>query len=471
MTSRFEVVVVGLGPAGLAAAVELAKAGVRVALVDENPAPGGQVYRQNPPEFRLTDSRFLDFRHRAGQALIDSFNSIRDQVEVLTETLAWGLFDDAGLALQKNNRLDLLEFDKLILAEGAMERSVPFPGWTLPGVMTAGGLQRLLVNQGLLPGKRFVLAGASPLLITVAASLIRAGGQLAALCEATSFWENLKLVPAMIRQGHLFRETASCLSAVWKKRVPVLRGQAIVAARGDERVREVTVARLDDDWQPVPGSEKNLEADIVAVSYGFLPLARLTRLAGCQQVYDPVQKSWRPQVDQFMLTSEPNVYAAGDSAGIGGADLAELEGRIAAVHAARDLGRLKAGEAEAKLAGLFEKKNSLARWSRSLDRVFQLRPGLFEIITGETVVCRCEQVRAEEVFRGLDLGYRNINEIKRTRVGMGPCQGRTCEAVVAELMRQRGLSPEEIGFISTRPPTTPIQLSVFRDQAARSASA
>jgi D-hydroxyproline dehydrogenase subunit alpha len=310
MPQQFEALIIGLGPAGMAAAIELARQGVHVAVVDENPEPGGQIYRQPPGDFVIEDKSIFGVRYRVGQDIIRQFNQLRDKITIFSDTMAWGFFEGTTMALEHGGHMELVEFDKLILCEGAMERSIPFPGWTLPGIMTAGGLQKMIKYQRLLPGKRFLLSGASPLQLSVAASLVKDGAEVVALCEATGLKDSLKLVPEIIRQKGLFKEAVSYLFPVLKKSVPILRPYSVVSASGDNRVRQATIARLDEDWAPIAGTEKTFDVDIISIGYGFLPVARLARLCGCAHAYDPVLKSWKPKTDIFMQTSVANIVNA-----------------------------------------------------------------------------------------------------------------------------------------------------------------
>ncbi|MGD9125056.1 MAG: FAD-dependent oxidoreductase [Desulfarculaceae bacterium] len=465
MTRKFQALIIGLGPAGMAAAVELAQKGVQVAVVDENPEPGGQIYRQPPDEFTIEDQGFLGVRYRVGQNIIRQFNQLKDKITIFSNTMAWGFFEGTTMALEHEGHIELVEFDKLILCEGAMERSIPFPGWTLPGIMTAGGLQKMIKHQRMLPGKRFLLSGASPLQLSVAASLVKDGAEVAALCEATSIRESLKLLPKIIRQKGLFKEAVSYLFPVLKKSVPILRPYSVISAKGDNKVREATVARLDENWAPISGTEKTFEVDVISLGYGFLPVARLARLCGCAQVYDPVLKSWKPKTDVFMQTSVENIYTAGDSSGVEGADLAEVEGRIAGVHAAAELAKISMDERDQRLKSHFRTRDRIKGYSNVLNQVFSPRSGLYTFMEDDTIVCRCEQITASEVFAGIEKGYRNINEIKRIRVCMGPCQGRTCESIVTQLMLNKGITIEEIGHMTIRPPIAPMPVFMFEEYA------
>lgn len=467
MTRRFEALVVGAGPAGLSTAIELARRGVAVAVVDDNPGIGGQVYRQPPADFVMKDEKHRYARHRIGRRLIQSVNRLSGKITVFRETYIWGLFDDDRLTIVHKGEIERIRFDKLFLCEGALERSIPFPGWTLPGIMTAGGLQKMVVHQRLLPGKRFLLAGCSPLLLSVAASLVSAGAEFVGVCEATSFLENLRLVPEIFKRRNLWRETISLQSQLLRRPAKIYRPYTIVSAEGETRVREATIARLDKNWVPVPGSETQIKIDIIGLGFGFLPQARLARLCHCDHVYDSDQKCWKPKTDQYMRTSKPNIYVAGDSSGIGGADIAEVEGRIAGAHAASDLGYITPMELSTQMMEtLLKEKQRIDRYASLLNQIFAPRAGLYQILDEDTVVCRCEGVTANEIITGIELGARNINEVKRTtRFAMGFCQGRTCESVVTQLMLQRDISIEEVSCLNLRPPLSPMPLDTFETRA------
>lgn len=466
MKTKYKVVIVGMGPAGISAAIELAQDGIDFAIVDENEDPGGQVYRSPPKEFSIRDRGFLGQRYHSGQRLIKQFDQLKGDFKKFAGALVWGSFDGSKLSLLHGDEIKIIEFEKLLLCEGAMERSIPFPGWTLPGIMTLGGLQKLLLNQRILPGKRFVLSGSSPLLFPVAASLLKAGGEIVALCDAITLKESFGLLPEIFRQRALLRESASCFFSVYRHFVPIHRPYTVVGAAGDSRVKEVTISKLDGRWNPVVGSDRKMEVDIVAVSHGFLPLSRLTRLCGCDQIFDPVQKYWKPWTDERLQTSESNIYSAGDSVGVGGADLAEVNGRIAAVQIAAEIGQISSEERENRLTPMFQKKKRLERYASALSRLFAPRSGLYNIMDDDTIVCRCEQITAKEIYDGIDnKNFTQINEMKRTRIAMGPCQGRICESIVAELMRHKGIRPEESGYLSIRPPITPVSMSAFEAYA------
>jgi hydrogen cyanide synthase HcnB len=461
MTRFCKAVVLGAGPAGLAAAVELSRHGIGVTIVDDNPDVGGQIYRQPPEEFIITDETHLIKRHKIGHQLIQELNKLSVKMTIIRNAYTWGLYNSKCLAILHNGEIEHIEFDKLFLCEGALERSIPFSGWTLPGIMTTGGLQKMVTNQGLLPGKRFLLAGSSPLLLSVAASLVSAGAEYVGICEGTSYLDNLRLLLNIFAYKNAFLEFVSLQRKLLGKTVKFYRPYKIVSAEGQEKVRKVTIAKLDENWIHIPGSETQIDIDIVGLGFGFLPHARLARLCGCDHVYDSVQKYWKPITDQFMQSSQPNIYVAGDSSGIGGADVAEIDGRIAGIHAAFEIGNITQREFSDQMKLLLNKKRRINKYVLPLNQIFAPRDGLYHI-SEDTIVCRCEGITAKEILAGIDLGARNINELKRiTRFGMGLCQARTCESIATQLMIQKNISINESGYLSLRPPLSPVQLRTF----------
>jgi bacterioferritin-associated ferredoxin len=325
--------------------------------------------------------------------------------------------------------------------------------------MTLGGLQKLVVQDRVLPGRRFLLAGSSPLLFPVAKSLLDAGAEIVAFCDATKIKDHMRMIPQLLHRKSMVHEAAAYVFPVFKASLPTYRPYAVVAAQGTARVEEVTIAKLDKEWKPIPGTEKPFNIDVVGLNYGYLPSSRLARLCGCVHVYDPIQICWKPETDRFMRSSIPEIYVAGDSTGIAGADMAEVQGRIAATHIAAELGRLSSLDLKVRLRSLDKIQTRLQKYASVLNSVYSLRPGLYRVMDKKTIVCRCEQVTVEEVLAGIEWGYRNINEIKRMRAGLGLCQGRTCESATAQLMIEKGIAIEEIGYMSTRPPLSPIPLA------------
>jgi hypothetical protein len=465
MNDIYDVLIVGMGPAGLAAAIELSRLDIHVGVVDDNPEPGGQVYRQISPEFKITDHSFMGVKHKNGQLLIDDFNAIRNRCTIYSNTYVWGCFFGNSLSVIRDKKISLIKYEKLLLSEGAMERPLPFPGWTLPGIMSLGGLQRLVLHERVLPGQRILLAGCSPLLLPVAANITKAGGEVLAMCDSVPLRRYWRLIPKLLKQRELTREALSYSLSVLKGRVPVLSPTAVVSASGQSRVEAVRMAKLNPTGRPIPGAGKDFQVDILGVSHGFLPSGRLARLMECNHVYDPIQRYWRPEVDDCMCSSQKDIYIAGDSSGIDGRHAAVIRGRLAALHMASKLGRISTSHLKQRTHRLHKDYLSIQESAAALNQVFSPLPGTFDVMDKDTIVCRCEQVSLGEVLEGIEKGYRNINEIKRTRAGMGMCQGRMCESVVAQIMLRKGVPVKEIGYLTLRAPLSPIPFSAFEDYA------
>lgn len=330
------VVVVGAGPAGIAAALAAADAGVPVLLVDAGPAVGGQYHRQLPDDFRAE-------RPEAIQHGWSSFTRQRERIQQhdlithLADTSVWAiepvetgqrLHLQTGPADASGRELTVVETSALVLATGAYDRALPFPGWDLPGVYTAGAAQALAKGQRVAVGKRVLLAGTGPFLLPVAESLLGVGARPVALLEANSLATVTRgwLRNPLVARGKL-GEGARYAAMLARHRIPVHHGQTVVAAHGTDRVEAVTVARLDSEWQVVPGSERRVEVDAVCVGFGFTPNLELAVTAGC--ALDPFVV-----VDDDQCTSIPGVFAAGEITGIAGAVPSAAEGRVAGAGAA-----------------------------------------------------------------------------------------------------------------------------------------
>ncbi|WP_144122958.1 NAD(P)/FAD-dependent oxidoreductase [Catellatospora sichuanensis] len=477
MSNPTDVVVVGAGPAGLAAAATLGRHGARVTVVDEQQRPGGQIYRQPPTGHTRTGRRT-----EAGRALLAEA-AAAPHLDWLPDTVAWGVFgtraglDDYAGPAPAPGRLRLgvhtpdggrtLEPAALVLTAGAYDLPVPFPGWTLPGVLTAGGVQTFLKAQGLLPGRRFVLAGGHPLLLVVAAQLVAAGAHVVEV----AFSQHLRtLLPgprdlaAAVGNAAKLAEGAAALRHLRRARVPVRFGTVIRAAHGDPELDGVVLSRVDAAGLPVPGTERTVACDVLALGYGFVPSTELARQAGCAVAWRPAEGGWIVDHDDWMRTSVPGISVAGELTGVAGAEQAEVEGRLAAYGTLQTLGLLDADRAAALARPV---RRILARRRRFaaavLSRFAPDPAALNALVTDDTVLCRCEEVTAGDIRRALcdhpHLGTANAVKLL-TRAGMGLCQGRSCQPAVCRLIaEQTGRSPEQIGAFTAQPPVKPVPLA------------
>lgn len=457
-------VIVGGGPAGIAAAIEAARAGVSCTLIDEAPRPGGQIYRQPPREFDVRDPRVLGKDFARGQHLRAAFGKVEGRVEVLSETKVLGVWGGRELLYASEGGADRVVADRLILATGAYDRPVPFPGWTLPGVMTAGGAQVLVKTLCVRPGQRALVAGTGPLLLVVANQLHKVGVKVVALLEAGRVSWSPRAIPKVWGEWGLLKDAWDYWRGLRRAGIPLLFNHTIFEAHGQDEVTGASFGPVDpEDWRPFRDKVRKTDVDLVVVGFGFVPNTELTELAGCRHRYVHEVGGWVPERNALLETTVPGVFAAGDGAGVAGALVAVEEGRIAGITAAEQLGALTAEEAARRRAGPLRRLRSLARVRQVLDKVSHIRPGLCELATPQTLVCRCEEVALSDVQAALQQGAKDLQAVRLlTRLGMGPCQGRNCAPSMGMFLCQAtGCTAEAVGRINPRPPVKPVTLGAL----------
>ena len=363
-----DVAVVGAGPAGMAAALAAADLGCRVILVDAGPAMGGQIYRApasggaaagpraaapGMPRRLRRAAAHPGIHHLPGTTVWHATAPDRtpgtsgERPGTGGESrgrrgpgfVLW-LADAAGRAAAANAGPDLLRARAVVIATGAIEVTLPFPGWDLPGVTTAGAAQALLKAHGVVAGHRVLVAGSGPLLLPTAAGLAAAGVRVRAVLEASPAGPAAARAALLAPFTEKVAEAAGYARVLARHRVPVLAGRAVTACHGDGRVQRATISRLTRDWRPVPGSQREVAVDAVHASFGFCPALALPRLLGCADLPQPGRPAAAVWHDADQGTSVPGVFAAGETTGVAGAEVAELEGYIAGAAAARSAGRL-----------------------------------------------------------------------------------------------------------------------------------
>ena len=455
---RVEVVVVGAGPAGLAAAIAAATAGAQVLVIDEYPQPGGQIYAQ-PPALFQPDAGKITTEQRQGEALLAQLRSL--PVEFLAATTVWGIFDGRRLVTVTGGQTREFWAEKLILAPGAFERPVPFPGWTLPGVMTVGGIQKMLKLQWVLPGSTFLLVGTGPLQLVLASQLIRRGAKVAGIADASSWRNSWRYLPQLLQAPRILWQGMRYLLDIQRAGIPFIKSHAICRVAGHGQVAKATTCDVDDDWHPIAGTERNWNVDTVCVGYGFVSSVELASLAGCRLHWAAEWNSWVPEHDADMRTSVPGIFVAGDGAGLGGSVVAQHEGHIAGVQAAAELGH-PPGVSTVSLAASYRKLRRLKQFRSALDRLWAFKPGLYDVIRDDTLICRCEEVTYAAVKEAIACGAEHVNQVKSmTRAGMGLCQGRFCEINIAHLVAAAtGRPPAKF---TVRAPVKPLPAGALHD--------
>jgi NADPH-dependent 2,4-dienoyl-CoA reductase/sulfur reductase-like enzyme len=461
-----DVAVVGAGPAGLAAALAATEAGVTVALVDGAPRPGGQYWRSPAPElgpfrpakrFAATNARLAEsdrllrlFTHHVW-SIVPAVNGWSVHCRLGAEPRQHGTAGAATVAARR-----------LVLATGAYDRQLPFPGWDLPGVTTAGGAQALLKGHLVAAGGTAVVAGTGPFLLPVATGLANHGTRVAAVVEANSPLGFARSPRAWPGGAGKLGEVAGYARQLLRHRVPVRHRQIVVAATGKDRLTGVLVGKLDRAGRLIPYSVGHVACDLLAVGWGFTPQLELPLQVGCATRLD-TDDSLVVAVDEHQATSVAGVWAAGEATGIGGADLATVEGRIAGRAAAASLGATAGDDRPPH-----RRRSTLRAFAAAMHRVYRVPEAVLDWCTDETLVCRCEEVSAGTVRHAVkELGATDARTVKLlARPGMGWCQGRVCGFATACLTARhtgRPLAEADLHAFADRPIATPIPLGALAD--------
>jgi NADPH-dependent 2,4-dienoyl-CoA reductase/sulfur reductase-like enzyme len=447
-----DLIVIGAGPAGMSAALTAASIGLKTALLDEQPRPGGQIYRNitaAPPSVAALLG--ADYRH--GETLTNRL--LHSGVDLRFGTTVWDVAHDLTVTAQKDGRSFRVRAPQLIATTGAMERPSPLPGWTLPGVLNAGAAQIALKSASAIPSGRVVLAGAGPLLLLVACQLLDAGVSLGGIVETSptaNRWRALLHLPAALGAPAYLAKGMRMLQRVRRSGVPTFSAVESVRVEGSERAQALAFA--------AGGKEHRLDADVVLLHHGVVPNTQLSRLLRVEHDWDAVQLAWCPRVDAWGETSLAGFRIAGDGAAIAGARAAEPSGALAALGAARSLGRLSAPECEERAVPMRRALTRQLRIRPFLDALYR-PPEWLSVPADETVVCRCEEVTAGRIREMARLGCQGPNQTKFfSRCGMGPCQGRMCGLTVTQVLaHELGKPPGQVGAYHIRAPLKPVSLS------------
>lgn len=457
-------VIVGGGPAGMSAAIEAVRAGLRPTLIDDASALGGQAYRGLPEAFRIGDSRRLGVDYAQGERLREEFAAVADRVERFSNTSILGLSPRRALLWSRDQKTGLLQAAGVILATGARDRPVPFPGWTLPGVMTAGAALTLLKTMRIRPGRRALVAGTGTLLLSLAARLLEAGVEVVAILDAGDPPWQIGSFPREWGKFDVLDPARKALDDLQRRNIPFLTHQTIFEAVGPSELRSVSYGPIDvSSGRLLKGSAKSVDVDLAVIGFGFMPNSELSELAGCRHELIAELGGWVPIRSSHMETTVPGLFAVGDGAGIRGAAAAIEEGRIAGITVAEQAGTISAEEADRRRRGPTDRLRSLEEIRSALANFSCRPPELLDMATRDTIVCRCEEVRFDEVQAAIDQGSRDLQAVKlSTRLGMGSCQGRNCALPVAlHLCRVLGRNPAQAGRIHPRLPLRPITLAAL----------
>lgn len=444
----YDVVIVGAGPAGMAAAVQLSALRASVLIVDEQPAPGGQIWRGIERNQGGRTYAALGSDYQKGSELAAAFRT--SSSEYMPSTQVWQIEDGWRLYLTTDGTARRVSARAILLANGAQERPVPFAGWTLPGVMTVGAAQILLKSGGMLPKGKVWIAGAGPLPLLYATQILNLGGEISGYLDTAT----RPSVRAMSHSIGAWRDLPGLIKGVrW---LSDLRGSGLLHS-GVRDLRAEGDTRLDHvSWSTTRGARCE-EANVLLVHEGIVPRIHETMALGCDHTWNEKQRYFAPKTDRWGETSRDGLFVAGDAAGIGGWAAASVSGEIAALGIAQRLG-ISVNVDDMRRERKLDKRRA---------RAFALRPLLDALyppprieIADDVVVCRCEEVPAGRIRDVAKSCPPDPSALKAaTRCGMGPCQGRQCGYTVQSLLAEvHGLPAREISFFSIRPPLKPVTL-------------
>jgi NADPH-dependent 2,4-dienoyl-CoA reductase/sulfur reductase-like enzyme len=465
------ITVIGGGPAGMRAALTAANSGVRVLLLESGPRLGGQYWRHLPEEGldAWTGQSALQSDYLAGFLLRNQVLS-NPKIETVCNAQIWSTTkDDASITINFLHDGISHSFDTriLILATGAYDRTLPFPGWDIPGVMTPGGAQSLLKGSNVLAGKKIVVAGTGPFLLPVASGLTKAGAEIVGLFEAQRLRKWISHTGVAILNLRKIAQGANYLGRLRQRR-----GFAVISAHAGEDglLKFVRVAKIDSHFRIKKGSEDVIQCDAAAIGWGFTPNLSMAASLGLQQIAGqdgfPVVA-----VDELQRTSDPRIFAVGEITGVGGAELSLSEGIIAGQSAADFFGKVSRSATLEKNKSISRRRARQRKFANTLLKIYCVQDGWRTWLRDDTVICRCEEVSLETLNASVhELGVTNIRSAKLlTRVGMGACQGRICSRAAVEIIaaeQKMKATVEDHISAGNRPIFSPITLGQLAQEPA-----
>ncbi|MFC4350727.1 FAD-dependent oxidoreductase [Fodinicurvata halophila] len=451
-------VIVGAGPAGVRAAETLVKAGLRPVVLDEGFKAGGQIYRQPPvPDGREPEDLYGSEAEKAC-ALHETFERIRPNIDYRPRTLAWNVIGDTVDYYDESADVaGRLQASHLVLATGATDRTLPLPGWTLPGVYSLGGAQISLKAHHSLIGREVVFVGTGPLLYLVSLQYAKAGADVKAVVETASWSNQLRHASGLAHLPYAAVRGVGFMLSLRRMGVPIYRGAHAIRFEGDP----------DDGLSAVSfesgGRSHQLSCVAAAMGFGVRSEWQLAELAGAQLNWSDIQQQWVPALTDHVRASVDSLYLAGDGAGVCGAEAAEMRGELAGFALLQDLGHSVDSGRRQVLEKTLKKQ---WRVRAALDRMYPVPMHLLDELAEDTLVCRCEAIAAGEIRHILVRpGAEDVNRAKAfSRAGMGRCQGRMCALNVQAIVeRAKEQGPQAIGWQRTQPPIKPVPMAAMAD--------
>lgn len=449
--SQLDVIIVGAGPAGLSAAITASELGLDVLVLDEQPTPGGQLYR-NIERAEKNTLQMLGKDYSKGLVLVEKFR--KSGATYQGGSIVWNVEKDGSVFFSHEGRSSQIRGKYVIIAIGATERPVPFAGWNLPGVMGAGAVDANFKSSGTIPVGPVVLGGSGPLLLLVIGHLTSLGVEISAVLDTTpkgNMLSALPLLPGALRRTDYLLKGVGMLLNLKRTGINYHKNVSNFKADGNGELESVSFNKKSSSHQ--------IDSGLFLVHEGVVPRCDFTQLLGLKHQWDPVQRYWYPQTDEFGATENENIYVAGDSAFVHGGIPAILKGSLASLDIAKKLKVLSASEKTDTIPKLKKELSTELAPRPFVDALYKPRPDLYRL-SDEPLVCRCEEVTARDIRQVIEEGCREPNEIKAlTRCGMGNCQGRMCGVALAEIVAtDLDLEPDLLKPLNIRTPVRNVSL-------------
>lgn len=462
---EFDLVIIGGGPAGISAATTAALYNIKVALLDERSSLGGQIYKRVGPGFSVKNSKQLGNDYLRGEKLIEALT--QTSATIILETTVLTIEDSQVVITTASNRYEYIKFKKLLITPGAYDRPVVFPGWTLPGVITAGAAQSLIKTQWVVPGSKIFFAGSGPLALAFPAQLSKLGANIIGIIEAAprpGLFKSLKIASALNQNFDLIFDAIKYQFHLIKNRIKLRYGRIIIRANGVNKLESITYAKVDKYWRPIPGTEKTVIADTLCLGYGFFPSVELFKLVQCELSYDENRGGTTVKLDQWGATSVPHVFGAGDGTGVSGSYVAILNGKLSAFKILCELNVIT--EAELLIVSKSTRKavRQRQKFQSAINSAYSIKPGIYELADENTIICRCESVTLKDLNPVIN-STSDVSVVKSySRCGMGLCQGRNCQRQISALIAKRhDINIGDIPGSTPRFPAKPVLLGQIAD--------
>lgn len=472
MKTKYHIVIIGSGIAGLSAAKTLVGCGLDILIIDECITLGGQLLRKTE---KLIAAKFdPDMTKKKGFTLIQKIANSDQYIDRINQAQVLGILEDKTLLVHtgasqcSTNSGQILEIrtEFIILATGARERYLPFKGWTLPGVMSLGAAQILIKSHGILPARETLVAGSSPLMMVFASELLKNGGTVSAMLNENPFSKNLSFFPLIRHHWPKLVEGVVYSTQLMWNRVPVVNRIRIIEAKGKGQFETLIAAKTTANGDVIVGTEQEYHAEALTIGHGFVPNIELAVQTGCDTEYQQSGGGWIVTVDKNLETTLDSIYAVGEITGVAGGKKSLVQGEIAAISILKKMDRLTLGEEGSKsIEQLHSLNRQQMQYAAFLNNLCQVPLPAYQQIPDETLICRCENISMGEIKKAISMGFTTSGGIKKvTRCSMGRCQGRICGVVINDIiMALTQKTPEQIGSLRSRFPVKNVAIDSFLD--------